>query len=332
MVRIVLSSLLGCAALVGASGQASALGILPLFTIAPLPMAACAQGQLPNAATPSPVPVGGAFARPAGSPSMAGSKSAAILGGVSALDRIRMEQALSVPSQQSGPTYLVRAAQTVGQTGSDLAPGSGPMPCSRFALPSVPAFAAAPSTARPLSGGDDFLQTRRLSVSRTAFDRQWNRVSRDTLSRRQVSGNAVLRGYLGARASEDMLSSVNAWANARIRFVEDKQLFGAADHWAGARTTLKLGAGDCEDIAITKLQLLAAMGVPRSDMYLTIARDLARRADHAVLVVRLDGRYWMLDNATDRLLDAGASYDYQPVLSFSEDRKWLHGAVLAANY
>jgi predicted transglutaminase-like cysteine proteinase len=67
-------------------------------------------------------------------------------------------------------------------------------------------------------------------------------------------------------------------------------------------------------------------------MYLTIARDLARRADHAVLVVRLDGRYWMLDNATDRLLDAGASYDYQPVLSFSEDRKWLHGAVLAANY
>jgi predicted transglutaminase-like cysteine proteinase len=71
--------------------------------------------------------------------------------------------------------------------------------------------------------------------------------------------------------------------------------------------------------------MLAAMGVPRDAMYLTIARDLARAADHAVLVVKLDGHSWLLDNATDQLLDAGQSYDYRPIVSFSAGNKWLHG-------
>jgi predicted transglutaminase-like cysteine proteinase len=75
----------------------------------------------------------------------------------------------------------------------------------------------------------------------------------------------------------------------------------------------------------TKLQLLAAMGVPRGDMYLTIARDLTRRADHALLVVKLDGKHWLLDNSTNLLLDARESYDYRPILSYSAAGTWLHG-------
>ncbi|MGD9664772.1 MAG: transglutaminase-like cysteine peptidase, partial [Novosphingobium sp.] len=89
--------------------------------------------------------------------------------------------------------------------------------------------------------------------------------------------------------------------------------------------TLKMRKGDCEDIAIAKMQLLAAAGVPRNDMVLTIARDLVRRADHAVLIVKHEGRWLMLDNATDKVLDARYSYDYRPVLSFSENKSWLHG-------
>src|SRR5690606_30186376 len=107
-----------------------------------------------------------------------------------------------------------------------------------------------------------------------------------------------------SRLAPDMaaLAAVNSFANSRIRYVEDKMLYGKADHWAGAKSTLKAGAGDCEDIAIVKMQLLAAIGVPRSDMYLTIARDLARNADHALLVVKINGQTWLLDNATDKIL------------------------------
>ena len=60
-------------------------------------------------------------------------------------------------------------------------------------------------------------------------------------------------------------------------------------------------------------------------MFLVIARDLARNADHAVLVVRQDGRHWLLDNATDRLLDASGSFDYRPIMSFSSSRSGSTG-------
>jgi hypothetical protein len=63
-------------------------------------------------------------------------------------------------------------------------------------------------------------------------------------------------------------------------------------------------------------------------MYLTIARDLVRHADHALLVVRHAGRFYLLDDSTDELLDGNLANDYRPILSFGEG-KWLHGLPAA---
>lgn len=329
MVRFLTSSLLASVALAGFAQPASALAIGSLLaagrTAQPQAQTACASVQTEDrtavvAAVSAPSVQRSSLAQA----DLASSKSAAILGGVSAFERMRLEQASPVAPQ------LVRA-EASAITSAGLVPGSAPPACSRLALPRIaPDLAVAPGIAQRFPQSDDFLQTRRLSVSHTAFDQQWSRVSRETLSRAVVTGDATLRRFAAGRIGEEGLAAVNAWTNRHIRYAEDARLYGKADYWAGAPTTLRRGAGDCEDIAIAKLQLLAAMGVPRSDLYLTIARDLARHADHAVLVVRMDGRYWLLDNATDRVLDAGASYDYQPVLSFSGNRRWLHGAVLAA--
>lgn len=282
-------------------------------------------------------------------PSAQFSKGSAILGGaVSALEQIRLNQATqaraagkaAIQASLTLPT-LPRDTVPVGTgmvPGAGLSPSAGPLAsagigpgtsCDRLVLPRA-TMAFAPGRGSPIARGDDFLQTRRLSVSRTAFDGQWARVSGQGVSPRFLARHAELSRLGRGRADFAAVEAVNAWTNRRIRFADDAKLFGSADYWATARATLARSAGDCEDIAIVKMQLLAAIGVARSDMYLTIARDLARRADHALLVVRVDGRYWLLDNSTDRVLDAQASYDYQPVLSFSEGRKWLHGTVLAS--
>ena len=168
---------------------------------------------------------------------------------------------------------------------------------------------------------DDFLASKRLGIGQTAFDRDWQRVSGDRISARRY------RKLMGSAANDGFsaLRSVNGWVNRAIAFTEDRELFSRADHWAGAATTLRLRRGDCEDIAVTKMQLLAAAGIPREDMILTIARDLVRNADHAVLIVRYDGRYYMLDNASDEVLDASPSHDYRPILSFGSGQTWLHG-------
>ncbi len=168
---------------------------------------------------------------------------------------------------------------------------------------------------------EDFLASKRIRIAHTNFDRDWRRVRSETVSPGQF------RRYLGAPPASptNSLAAVNRWVNHHIAYEEDRDQYGVADFWAGARRTLKAGRGDCEDIALTKMQLLAAAGVSRDDMILTIARDLVRNADHAVLIVRTDAGYRLLDNASDEVLDAAPSQDYRAILSFGNHTSWLHG-------
>lgn len=178
------------------------------------------------------------------------------------------------------------------------------------------------SAAGPLPSQRDFLDSRIVPVGATLFDRDWQRVSQ---SGRGAAQSALLRADDGLGSLVDRIDKVNRWVNRAVTYTPDRQLYGKADHWATAGETLQRGRGDCEDYVIAKMELLAAMGVARSDMYLTIARDLVRQDDHALLIVKVDGRAILLDNASDELLDGDAANDYRPILSFSGDRRYVHG-------
>jgi predicted transglutaminase-like cysteine proteinase len=242
------------------------------------------------------------------------SKSQAILGGqASRLEAIAHEQ------RSSGNAGL---AAEMGLPGSTPFSGVSASGCQRLVLPSASTFAINPGIQqKPLAAGD-FLASKRLPVAHTAFDAQWERVSSYGVSHRLASAVAQ-KGSLGA--SKANLAAVNSWTNQHVRFVEDRVQYGQSDYWASAQMTLRRRAGDCEDIAIAKMQLLAALGVPKSSMYLTIARDLVRNADHALLIVKSDTGTWLLDNATNEVLDASTSHDFRPILSYSSGGKWLHG-------
>ena len=297
MHRRILAALIAttaAAALPAVAHAAIALGAMPLALAA---AASFEQGQC------------AAFAQPAsGEARMVPatlSKSAAILGGrVSQLDLMRQQQAGLI-------------APVAALPGAGLIPRSGGE-CAMFVRPQTDFAAMRPGLGTSAPGPDDFLGSKRLAVRKTGFDAQWNRVRRGTVS-------AGLAGTGGGHPGQATIAVINSWANAKIRYVEDRQLYGQADYWADAKTTLRRRAGDCEDIAIAKMALLAGAGVRREDMYLTIAHDLTRNADHALLVVKSGGRYWLLDNNTDRVLDASAANDYRPILSYSAGGKWLHG-------
>lgn len=252
------------------------------------------------------------------------SKASALLGGApSELERIRMVQDGQLAPAEAGPATLAMAEQPV----TPILPAAGPAlqnaACLQWLHPK-PAAALAPQ--RPLASPGDVLGTKRLAIGHTMFDRDWARVQHDGVSRmrsRQVLGSAPI-------TPEAALERVNAWVNHHVTYVEDQALFGQPDYWAGASRTLRLGKGDCEDIALTKMQLLAAAGIPRDNMMLTIARDLVRGADHALLMVKLGERYVMLDDSTDSILDATDANDYRPVLSFAPGHAWLHGYQTAS--
>ena len=305
------------AALPAAAHASIALGTMPLALAA---AASFEQGQCTAFAQPASGAASGTVSGEARADPAAWSKSAAILGGQpSALDLMRQQQA-GLTTVHAVPAVLSALP------GAGLIPRSGGE-CAMFVRPQSDFAAMRPGLGTRAPGDDDFLASRRLAVRKTGFDAQWNRVRRGTISAGLAGGANGLGGGSPGQATlgHSMIAAVNSWANAKIRYFEDRQLYGQADYWADAKTTLRRRAGDCEDIAIAKMALLAGAGVRREDMYLTIARDLARNADHALLVVKADGKFWLLDNNTNVLADASAANDYRPILSYSAGGKWLHG-------
>lgn len=177
----------------------------------------------------------------------------------------------------------------------------------------------------PRSGNPDLFGTMALPVSRTPLDGKWNGAHGRGEAR--IAKAALLKagGRVDSENHRKNIQLVNRWVNAKIDYVEDRALYGRADHWASAGKSLQLGRGDCEDYAIAKMQLLQASGVKANDMFLVIVRDLVRRADHALLVVRVDGELLVLDNETDQILNADEVHDYRPIMTYSANKKWLHG-------
>ncbi|QKG72234.1 transglutaminase-like cysteine peptidase [Erythrobacter mangrovi] len=247
-------------------------------------------------------------------------KASAVLGGAaSALETMRAQQA---GADTFGPLIPNSAPPALAVTDvRPLAPALAAVAPSIGCAPTAGIGPSAALVATRVSAPGEFLASRKVAIGKTNFDASWDRVSQEK-PRFGGEARAILAGN---DALESRLEAVNRWVNHTIAYADDLALFKKADYWAGPRRTLKLGKGDCEDIALLKMHMLLAAGVDPEDMYLTITRDLVRRADHAVLIVRTADGFRMLDNATDTVLDATQAYDYQPVLSFNGRRSFLHG-------
>lgn len=182
--------------------------------------------------------------------------------------------------------------------------------------------ATVPRIIRP--GQPDVFGSVALPVSRTALDQKWRQATSATLASHSGPWSGVI-GQSRRLSRLAQIRTVNAWVNARISYIEDVRQHGIADRWAPANQSLSRGRGDCEDYAIAKMQMLRALGVPADEMFLVVARDLVRRADHAVLAVAVDGDLLILDNETDRVLSSSEVKDYRPVLTFNAVGSWTHG-------
>ena len=172
-----------------------------------------------------------------------------------------------------------------------------------------------------LNGRPDVFGSVALRVGHSPLDARWHKVEHSAVSGAAASFATDLR----AKDSVQRLEAVNWYVNKRVHFVDDQVRWGRADVWSAANDTLNAGKGDCEDFAIAKLAMLRRAGIADRDLYLVVLRDLVRRADHAVLVVRAGGHMYVLDNGTDELLDSESVHDYRPILTFASNATFTHG-------
>jgi len=262
----------------------------------PLAVAAALAGAVPAlaeppAAAPAMAPAAGPASRWALPPANVAMRSA-MLGGSSAMERVLVSQRSLEPTQPAMPAVQV----------------GWPYPAAGDA------------------GAPNLFGSVALAVSHTALDAEWARASAARSLAAWTGGFAHLTGD----NREAVLGEVNSWVNERIRFTDDRNGFGRTDRWSGAAETLRRGTGDCEDYALTKMQLLSALGFDSDDMYLVIVHDTVRLGDHAVLAVRLGERFAVLDNLHADVVDSVLLPQYRPVISYSAAGRWVHGFPAAS--
>jgi len=134
------------------------------------------------------------------------------------------------------------------------------------------------------------------------------------------------------------VGEINRAINLDIRPVADIDLYKVEDFWSSPLMTLTAGAGDCEDYAIAKFVALREAGVAPADLRLVILRDARLQADHAVVAVRIEHRWRILDSRRLAMLDdmqfirfQGMSH-FEPVFSIGDTgiRRYDENAVVAA--
>lgn len=144
-----------------------------------------------------------------------------------------------------------------------------------------------------------------------------------------VARFARLARSVGVKQGLDRIREANQAVNGMVRYVSDYAQWGVADKWSAPLDTFAGARGDCEDYAIAKYALLRAAGTDAADLKIVLVRDRTVREDHAVLAVRHDGTWLILDNRHNRLVADGESTDLSPLFALNETGVSLFAAPYA---
>ncbi len=109
----------------------------------------------------------------------------------------------------------------------------------------------------------------------------------------------------------------------KAKYITDKTNWGKKDYWASPGQFMAR-FGDCEDYAITKYLSLKRLGFKNEELRVVAVKDLNLKVGHAVLVVFLDGKTWLLDNQIKKIIETKKVKHYQPVFSINTTHWWRH--------
>lgn len=171
----------------------------------------------------------------------------------------------------------------------------------------------------------NFFHTVALQVPNTPYDAKWRQA--------WVGALGPVATYTRGDAEPAalaQLTNVQRNANHRVSHRADPLGLGAGDSSSTGRNTLARESADCEDYAIAKVKPLLALGFRPQDLYLVIGDDRNLMARRAIMVVRSHGKFWVLDSLSSEVVDADLFRDFDPIITLSADRKWVHGYVKGA--
>jgi len=165
-----------------------------------------------------------------------------------------------------------------------------------------------------------------------AWDSERMLAAAQRLGPRALAGTRALQPVLAATLELDeelRLDVVNQFFNRRIVFLDDRIVWGVADHWASPLELLEKERGDCEDFAIAKYYGLLAAGVPLAKLRLVYVRAEIGGPGGVVQAHMVLAYYaapgaepLILDNLIGEVRPASRRTDLTPVFSFNGEGLW----------
>lgn len=133
----------------------------------------------------------------------------------------------------------------------------------------------------------------------------------------------------------EKLERANDFFNARIRWVQDSQVWKKNDYWATPLELMARSMGDCEDFAIAKYATLILADVDIDKLRITYVKakatlsKTAKNRAHMVLAYypSATGEPVILDNIVTQIRPASARPDLIPVYGFNSKGIWVGGAT-----
>jgi predicted transglutaminase-like cysteine proteinase len=145
--------------------------------------------------------------------------------------------------------------------------------------------------------------------------------------------NQVAKLQSGTDAEK--LQRVNDFFNQRLRYGEDRDIWGQEEYWATTLESLRVGAGDCEDYVIAKYFTLQELGVAVEKLRFTYVRAVRGPGDDPRGVAHMVLSYYASAEAEPLVLDilvtdirrASERPDLRPVFNFNAHGIWGAGHV-----
>jgi predicted transglutaminase-like cysteine proteinase len=122
-----------------------------------------------------------------------------------------------------------------------------------------------------------------------------------------------------SRSGRARIGVINRAINLAIIPTSDVVQWGVVDRWSAPLETFTTRRGDCEDYAIAKYVALRAAGVAPQDIKLVVVHNIDISENHAVVAVRLDGAWVILDNRSLALVADREMWRATPVFEIDED-------------
>ena len=203
------------------------------------------------------------------------------------------------------------------------------------------AFIIPVKPATPMAASSEPFGIDAIPVTRGELVTTWRQLETDILAEGKILALCRTNAGLCSPAAQNFLviigegrshigrariAVINRAINLAIRPLSRLAEPEVLDRWSAPIETFSTGRGDCKDYAIAKYVALLEAGIAEDDVSLVILRNLAAGENHAVVAVRLNGDWIVLDNRSLTLVKDVEMRRVVPLFLLGHDGVKLYSA------